>query len=151
MSRKKCKDCGESKPVTEFYDRGAKYKSPYCKPCDIIRRMDYEERNKDAVKLKQRAGHLRRRYGITLEQFEELYAKQEGKCALCERKEEEFYRKLHVDHNHVTGEIRGLLCNHCNHWLVGKHRDGDLLRKMADYIDQGTGWFVPKKTKKKRK
>jgi hypothetical protein len=147
---KKCRTCKQVKLKSEFYVRTGTYLSPYCKPCDIKKRMDYEERNKDKVRLNQRNGHLLRRYGITLEQYEELHSKQNGQCAICNRKEEEFHKKLSVDHNHKTGEIRGLLCNHCNHWLVGKHTDGDLMRKIANYLDQGTGLYVPEKPKKRK-
>lgn len=143
MRTKKCRCCSEVKNSDEFYNRTEKYKSPYCKPCDIKKRLDYEERNKDAVKIKQRRGHLLRRYGITLEQYESLYEKQQGRCAICKRLEADFSRRLAVDHNHKTGEIRGLLCNHCNHWLVGKQTDSTLLREIANYIEQGTGWFIP--------
>ena len=70
--------------------------------------------------------------------------KQDHCCAICDKHKSEFNQNLAVDHNHVTGEIRGLLCTYCNHRVIGRHRDGNLLRKMADYVDQGTGWFVPK-------
>jgi hypothetical protein len=56
-----------------------------------------------------------------------------------------------VDHDHFSGEIRGLLCTYCNYRVVGKHRDGELLRRIADYVEQGTGWFVPKKKKTKKR
>jgi DNA-directed RNA polymerase subunit RPC12/RpoP len=85
------------------------------------------------------------KYGLTLIQYNELLRKQKNSCALCERHESEFKTRLAVDHNHISGEIRGLLCQYCNHRVIGRHRDGTLLRKMADYVDGGTGWFVPKK------
>jgi hypothetical protein len=44
-----------------------------------------------------------------------------------------------------------LLCRYCNHRLVGRHRDSRLLRRIADYLDVGTGWFVPEKKKRRRK
>lgn len=102
---------------------------------------------------KARDNRLRRVYGITIEQYDTLLERQGDACAICRRASGEFRTRLAVDHNHQTGEIRGLLCNYCNHRVVGRHRDGDLLRRMADYVDQGTGWFVPKrkKTVKRRK
>lgn len=111
--------------------------------------------NSGAVMLtkadKQRAYSLKRLYGITLEQYDELLAKQEGKCGVCDKHESEFKVRLAVDHNHVSGEVRGLLCNYCNHRLVGRHRDPALLRKIADYLEGGTGWFVPPKKPRKRR
>lgn len=102
-------------------------------------------------KDKARAGHLRRTYGITPEQYEELLARQEGRCAVCLKSADKEGTNLAVDHNHKTGEIRGLLCRYCNHRVIGRHTDADLLRRMADYLDRGTGWYVPPKPKKRRK
>ena len=96
---------------------------------------------------KKRAAHLRRKYGITIEQYNTLLKKQEGCCAICKRHSGEFATRLAVDHDHSSGEVRGLLCNYCNHRVVGRHRDSELLRRVADYIEQGTGWFIPKKKK----
>lgn len=93
---------------------------------------------------------LKIKYGITPEQYDELLAKQEGKCAICDKEAEEFEVRLAVDHDHKSGEIRGLLCRYCNHRVIGRHRDGNLLRKMADYVERTTGWFVPPKKRKKR-
>ena len=98
-----------------------------------------------------RGRYLLKTYGITEAQYQELLKKQGHCCAVCLRDKETFPKNLAVDHNHVTGEIRGLLCAYCNHRLVGRHRDPVLLQRVVDFISQGTGWFVPKKKKKKRK
>lgn len=94
---------------------------------------------------KVRERHLRLKYGITLEQYNELLSGQNDCCAICERHKDEFKINLAVDHNHSTGEVRGLLCSYCNHRVIGRHRDGELLRKMAAYVERKTGWFVPKR------
>ena len=98
-----------------------------------------------------RASHLRLKYGITEEQYDELLAKQAYCCAICDRRAIDFKTRLAVDHDHATGEIRGLLCAYCNHRVVGRHRDPILLRKIACYVEQGTGLFVPKKVYKRKK
>lgn len=105
----------------------------------------------EEVKEKARAYSLKRRYGITLEQYDELLVRQDGKCAVCLKEAEEFNVRLAVDHDHKSGEIRGLLCRYCNHRIVGRHRDANLLRRVADYLEIGTGWFVPEKKKRRRK
>lgn len=105
----------------------------------------------DEKKERARERNLLRRYGITLEQYNELLEKQEENCAMCGRHQSEFKTRLAVDHNHHTGEIRGLLCNYCNHRVVGKHRDPDLVLRLYNYLKSTTGWFVPKKTSRKRK
>lgn len=55
------------------------------------------------------------KYGITREQFEEMYEKQNGCCAICSREVDE--SKAHIDHDHSTGVVRGLLCMGCNRAL----------------------------------
>lgn len=100
---------------------------------------------------KARERNLLRRYGITLDQYNEMLEKQEHSCGLCGRHESEFKTRLAVDHNHVTGEIRGLLCSYCNHRVVGRHRDPELIRKLYEYLLKETGMFVPKNRPKKRK
>lgn len=100
---------------------------------------------------KSREYHLLRKFGITNVQYEELLARQGGGCALCGKTAEEEGKSLAVDHDHISGEVRGVLCAYHNHRVIGRHRDPDLLRRMAEYLENGkTGWFVPKKTRKRK-
>jgi len=62
----------------------------------------------------RRKAILKYRYGITPEDFEVLFFKQNGKCAICRV---EYHLTMHIDHDHVTGKVRGLLCNNCNRGL----------------------------------
>lgn len=112
---------------------------------------EWADRNKDKRFEIRRRSHLRRKFGITLEQYRGLLKKQNNSCAICLRPASDFNKELAVDHNHKTGEIRGLLCTNCNYRLVAKHQDGELLRRIADYIEQGTGWIVPEQSKRKKK
>lgn len=101
-----------------------------------------------------RAQALKRYYGLTVEQYDELLLRQSGCCAICERDASEFKIRLAVDHDHTTGEVRGLCCNNCNHRIVGRYhgiRDAELLRRVASYLTRGTGWFVPEVYKVKRR
>jgi DNA-directed RNA polymerase subunit RPC12/RpoP len=100
---------------------------------------------------KAREYHLMRIYGMTQAQYDELLKKQGHKCFVCLRHENEFKTRLAVDHDHKTGEIRGLLCNYCNHRVIGRNRDPEIMKRVWEYLSQGTGWFVPKKKKTKRK
>lgn len=97
---------------------------------------------------RKRSLYLIRTYGIDLHQYRDLLAKQDGHCALCPKTAVSEGQALAVDHDHATGEVRGLLCRYCNHRVVGRHRDAELLRRVADYVERHTGWFVPKKKKK---
>jgi len=98
-----------------------------------------------------RAYHLKRTYGITEDQYDKMLKKQKHCCFICEKHESEFKTRLAVDHNHITGEIRGLLCNYCNRRIVGRNRDPKIAYRLYKYLSQGTGWIVPPKPKKKRK
>jgi hypothetical protein len=60
---------------------------------------------------------LKKKYGITPAQYDDMFDAQEGKCAICTRHQLEFKRRFDVDHNHDTGEVRGLLCHDCNRAL----------------------------------
>lgn len=92
-----------------------------------------------------------RHYGITPDQYQELFDRQEGKCNVCEKHQDELKHRLAVDHNHKTLEIRGLLCQTCNHRVVGRYTDSAILRRAANHLDQTTGWFVPQNFVKKRR
>lgn len=60
---------------------------------------------------------LKSRYGITLDQYREMLAEQNNGCAMCGKSPEENGKRLCVDHNHKTDEVRGLLCVGCNRWV----------------------------------
>jgi hypothetical protein len=76
---------------------------------------------------------LKKKYGITKEQHDELLRNQGGVCAIC--KCHQRYQSLAVDHDHKTGHVRGLLCMQCNRGL-GRFFDSPLrLRNAADYIE----------------
>lgn len=81
------------------------------------------------------------RYGITLDEYNEMLAKQNEVCAICLGPETRVARgggvqPLSVDHCHATNKVRGLLCNQCNTGL-GKFKDSpDFLREAADYLDR---------------
>jgi hypothetical protein len=71
--------------------------------------------------------------GVTDEQYARMLAKQGGVCAICGNPPKS--RRLDVDHNHRGGEIRGLLCFTCNHYLLGKYATPAKLRRAADYLE----------------
>lgn len=73
-------------------------------------------------------------YGITPEDFDRMFAAQEGRCAICFRHQIEFKKRLAVDHCHKTEKVRLLLCGPCN-TALGLFQDSpELLRTAADYI-----------------
>jgi hypothetical protein len=74
--------------------------------------------------------HLRRRYGITGADFDAMVEVQGGTCAVCDQKPE------HVDHDHKTGKVRGLLCYTCNRFILGRYATPAKLRAAADYLER---------------
>ena len=68
----------------------------------------------EVLKIKYKRNSLKKRYGITFEQYIEMFKKQEGKCAICKTHEKELNKILFVDHDHKTNKARELLCHKCN-------------------------------------
>lgn len=79
----------------------------------------------------QKDRELRQQYGITLADYNAILESQGGCCAICGEDS-----RLHLDHNHKTDEIRGILCQACNHGLGRFKDDPALLRKAADYLER---------------
>lgn len=77
-----------------------------------------------------------RKYGITRAQRDEMFAKQGSACATCDSPIPGFKHGWHTDHCHKTGKVRGILCQRCNLTLGKIDDDAQLLRRMADYIEQ---------------
>ena len=82
---------------------------------------------------------LNRYYGISVNDFAEMYHKQDGKCAICGNPETVTLRgkvkPLSVDHNHATGQVRKLLCTQCNHLLGHAKEDVKILQKAIEYLN----------------
>lgn len=66
--------------------------------------------------------YLRRTYGLTHRQYLKMMRLQDGKCAICGRSPKPG-KRLHVDHDHKTGRVRGGLCYFCNHRFLGRGRE----------------------------
>jgi len=108
---KRCCTCKQLKIVTEFHKNSSVKDglNAQCKNCNKIVKKKYRKNNKAKIKdynLKQ--------YGISLDGYNKIFQKQQGKCAICGIHQSELYRSLDVDHNHNSGKVRGLLCNSCN-------------------------------------
>lgn len=113
MKLKKCSKCGRILPENMF-SKGKK-SNHYCKTC----RRDYMWQYS---------------YGISPEQYLELFEAQDGKCKICGYvpKENEY---LVVDHNKETGEVRGLLCKKCNLGIGYLKDNPESLRNAAKYVE----------------
>jgi hypothetical protein len=160
---KTCRICGSSKELTEFH-KATGMRDGYrgeCKECSRAIRRDYYLRNRkssiERVKKwrqdnperyrayrrqyrelhgerKRRAdrnGHLKRKYGLSIDDFEFLVHAQGGRCAICGKRDG---TELHVDHDHKTGRVRGLLCGSCNRAMGLFHEDPNRFRSAELYL-----------------
>lgn len=135
---KRCGKCKQVKPVTEFHiDRASNDgRRKHCKPCASQHSKNHSKERPHIYKAIRRRA-LYARYGITAGQYDQMLLKQGGGCAICGATAEQHERQarpLHIDHDHATGIVRGLLCTSCNTGL-GKFRDNPkLVQAAADYL-----------------
>ena len=136
---KTCTTCKTRKHFSKFYtDKRRKGGlCSRCIKCERVAQKGYREKNKSATRIqskvwyqknkssvlkkqkvyyreKKKQNLLLAKYGITLEDYEQMFLEQNGCCAMCGQHESKFRRNLCVDHDHETGRVRGLLCDVCN-------------------------------------
>ena len=136
---KKCRYCGEVKPITEFYNsknREQYGKKNMCKICSREKQRAWRKKNKGYGKLAK----LKQIYGLSKKQYYDMFETQNGLCAICGKPETKSTKdgklyNLSVDHDHVTGEVRALLCCNCNAALGHVNDDVDLLAKCIEYLE----------------
>ena len=130
---KHCTKCKQLKPFSGFGKRSTKLLHSWCKSCQNV--YAREEYKKDP--LKQKDSSYRRQYNITLNDYDEMRKAQNYCCAICGIHEDLATRSaLHVDHDHKTGKVRGLLCLFCNTVLGKVHDSAETLQKMIEYLDE---------------
>lgn len=128
---KPCKTCGVARTPENSYGK-PNNRPADCKQCHNKRSRRWAKENPDKVKLHRRRGRLRKKYGLTLLQFEEMFTAQNGACKLCFNPHTR--RKLNVDHCHTSGKIRGLLCDKCNLAIGLIGDDVNLLERIKGYL-----------------
>ena len=150
METKKCRTCDQAKPLDDFYrnPRGFVGHRPDCKAClSEKRKAAYAAgdpgRNRD-VSYEQL---LKREFGMTLDDYNALLRKQAHRCAICRRPEtvklkSGRLKRLAVDHDHVTGTVRGLLCHRCNVLVWALEDNHTTLAAIGAYIDQFRASFA---------
>lgn len=151
-----CTGCGLHL-APEFFGKHAGRENglqPWCNYCRSAHRMAHREvenvrnrkwraanpdRNREMNKRSNDRNNTRckllRRYGLTIAQYDEMLASQDGVCAICHRVCNSG-RRLSVDHNHSTGAVRGLLCGLCNKGLGSFRDDPSLMREAARYVER---------------
>lgn len=104
------------------------------KPLPGPRCATHKRARRDELRTKTHAKRVEQVYGITHEFYWELYEFQGGKCYICERATGKT-KKLAVDHDHDTNEVRGLLCGPCNQGVIGHlHNSIEALERAIEYL-----------------
>lgn len=113
---------------------------------------DWKKRNPDQAAQIAFKSKLKNEFNLSIEEYEAIMNKQNYSCAICGKHEDGFGRRLHLDVDHHTGELRGGLCYTCNRNLIGQHRDPELFIKAAKYLSGPfTNVFVSEKHYKRKK
>lgn len=156
--KKSCSTCGIEKNFDQFsLHKGDVKPIAQCRGCIAAKTREWRKANADKKRetaRKWRANNMdkalaaeaktreRRRtrtkelrfirlYGIDLEIYNELFSSQGNKCAICEQVDG---KRLHVDHCHATGRVRGILCSTCNHMIGMAYDDPSILTRGAEYL-----------------
>jgi hypothetical protein len=132
-----CSACKRYKPKNEFNkNKTNPDKLGYiCKECGKLQNRKWYRKNVTKKILDGRERSLQRLYGVNLERYNQILKEQGGVCAISGLTPEETGKKLAVDHDHETGEIRGLIHCQLNQGLGCFFDDSQLLRKAADYLE----------------
>jgi hypothetical protein len=149
MATKICRECNIEKDVVEFGPQkdGKDGLHQKCRACALSINKLWNEKNperrkeldqryiaKNAHRIKER--HLLKHYKITLKQYSDMLERQGGCCALCGTHQKNLSQDLCVDHCHIGGRIRELLCQRCNRRLGHGNDDPQQFRKDAEYLEK---------------
>lgn len=144
---KTCNKCKQNK-LLKFFSKRKRSKdglNTWCKSCVVannsknyhkdieksrLKSRQWDANNKDYIFEKE----LKHKFNITIVEYNEMLAKQNHRCFLCERHRSELPIRLSVDHCHTTGKIRGLLCGNCNRGLGCFKDNSNVLLKAAKYV-----------------
>lgn len=129
--RKWCPGCQQELTIADFGSNRASKDghAAYCKPCHNAKGKETYTRLHGST----RSYHLKRRYGMSESEVDALIDAQAGVCAVCRSRP-----ARHVDHDHMTGRVRGVLCSGCNQGLGNFRDDAASLRRAIDYLENTT-------------
>ena len=133
---KTCKKCNSTKPIDDFYnDKNSKDgKTAECKECRKAAERSYYHKHSEKRKISFKNRRLKKSNGeeLTLEKYQNMLSMQDNKCGICSNE----MKNPYVDHNHLTGKIRMLLCHHCN-CLIGNSKENiNILQSAINYIQK---------------
>jgi Recombination endonuclease VII len=152
---KKCSKCGVQKPLSEFtkkktnkdgfdlwckYCKSAAHKNwiqsnqPQKKKC-VLRALQWNLKNKEKRQIIVKRNNYKKRYGLSIEQKQELIDKQDNKCAICNNNLKDTH-DVCVDHCHTTNIVRGILCRKCNLGIGHLNDSTQILKSAIMYLNK---------------
>ena len=134
-THKVCAKCNIKKERSEFHKDSARADgiTAYCKQCKLAINNKWRGYNPEEMKQSQRRTRRKREYGVTAEEYDQMLEDQENKCHICKS---EIGYEAAVDHDHLTGIVRGLLCRNCNVGL-GHFKDSiETLKSAVEYLSK---------------
>ena len=136
---KVCISCKNKKHVSKFYIiKNSKRPSGACLVCDTKRSTEWQKNNPE----KHKNTKLLSKYGLSLNKYNKLLKEQKNRCAICRKNPKGISKRsklLHVDHDHSTKKIRGLLCHKCNLGIGHLNDDLSIVRNAVRYLKRHNG------------
>lgn len=146
---KVCFRCKQEKKLTELY-RNCRKVDGRCPTCKVCMR-DYESRrpsrntyreDPEGQKRRVRRYQARRKYRVPEKLLDEvLHRAEHGTCEICGKAApvDAYHKRHHIDHDHKTGEYRGILCKDCNRMLGSARDNPEILRRAVAYLEERAG------------
>ena len=133
-----CSKCKDKLPsTTKYFFKDIRLKDGLANPCKLCKKK-YERL--DHAKTMNHGRAMKYLYGITSDNYNQLFQQQKGHCAICGKHQSKLKRRLDIDHNHKTGKVRGLLCNYCNK-VIEKHinnpswfKNPIIVNRLGEYL-----------------
>ena len=138
---KVCFRCGHEKATTEYnkHKPASDGLLPYCKQCykesHSTATAKYHATHKGKIKARNKLQHLLRKYGLTEFEYQSLIIGCNGRCEICGKSEIDTGMPLGIDHNHLTGKVRGVLCRQCNAGIGSLMDSPSLIREALKYLE----------------
>jgi hypothetical protein len=141
--QKRCVRCKKIKSLDDFHTH-KKYSDGKQTTCIECKALLGEIRRREHPEKVRRVG-LKHKYGLSMEEYQQMLRDQNGVCAICKRPQNRTHptagiHELCVDHCHTTGAIRGLLCHDCNSALGLLHDDPERAKALLQYIEERVLW-----------
>lgn len=136
MEEKQCSKCKEIKNKSEFHKRtgrprGVQSVCKVCKSWIKPKNPIFPEENREYF--------IKHKYKVDSKYIDFLFASQEHKCAICKTTESKGrWGSFHIDHNHSTGKVRGLLCHACNTGIGLMKENIEILKEAVRYLEDDT-------------